>query len=154
MAKEYLSIMRYPSINIRYVAENHSDAYVLESPVVEHPAVSMEEKVKYQKTIKRPMDLRTVEENLELFPRPIDFHNDMMLIFSNCEEFNGEKPITEMARAIERHYLKQWAYSEKDVMESYNAALALGYEPLLDLWEEWRHESPVLDLETGEVVPA
>ncbi|KAF4725770.1 transcription initiation at TATA-containing promoter protein, partial [Perkinsus olseni] len=39
-------------------------------------------------------------------------------------------------------------------MESYNAALALGYEPLLDLWEEWRHESPVLDLETGEVVPA
>ncbi|KAF4726199.1 transcription initiation at TATA-containing promoter protein, partial [Perkinsus olseni] len=143
------------TIRVIYRAvKNHSDAYVLESPVVEHPAVSMEEKVKYQKTIKRPMDLRTVEENLELFPRPIDFHNDMMLIFSNCEEFNGEKPITEMARAIERHYLKQWAYSEKDVMESYNAALALGYEPLLDLWEEWRHESPVLDLETGEVVPA
>ena len=49
----------------------------------------------YMKVIKKPMDFTTINNNLEndVYQSYDQFHNDLMLVFSNCKEFNAKDSI-------------------------------------------------------------
>lgn len=68
----------------------------------------------YPQYVKRPMDLRTVEEKLgkmdkatggSVYHHVDDFIADIRLIFNNCYIFNGtEAPISKMAQELSAHF--------------------------------------------------
>lgn len=57
--------------------------------------VSLEDAPNYREVIKKPMDLSTVEKNInnKIYKTLDDFKRDINLIFSNCYEYNSEDSV-------------------------------------------------------------
>ena len=77
----------------------HEDAWLFMEPVKE------EEAPHYYTYIRNPMDFKTVGEKIQanLYGGRDDFEQDMLLIFDNCETYNGTfSPFTRMAFKLKR----------------------------------------------------
>ena len=77
----------------------HEDAWLFMEPVKE------EEAPHYYTYIRNPMDFKTVGEKIQanLYGGRDDFEQDVLLIFDNCETYNGTfSPFTRMAFKLKR----------------------------------------------------
>lgn len=83
--------------------QTHKQAWPFLSPV--NPA----EVPGYDKVIKEPMDLSTMEEKLERdqYTTPVEFVNDLKLIWDNCKRFNGVNTVYYKAAVKLEKYM--WA---------------------------------------------
>ncbi|XP_071956765.1 uncharacterized protein [Antedon mediterranea] len=86
--------------------------------------VSEEVAPKYYEFIKKPMDISTMEQNLDnkKYQTKLEFVDDVHLMFENCETYNGtESEYTEMAQALEvvftRMMLKCFPEDDMDFLE-------------------------------------
>jgi histone acetyltransferase len=79
--------------------QNHNSSW----PFI-HP-VNKDEVADYYEVIKEPMDLETMETNLEndKYQTPEDFIRDAKLIFNNCRKYNNEStPYAKSANKLEK----------------------------------------------------
>ncbi|KAL8439452.1 hypothetical protein Efla_004616 [Eimeria flavescens] len=65
-------------------------AYLFLTPVLESPELPAAVKKSYQSVIERPMDYGTIWTKLTArdYRHPLEFFEDMFLVYSNCMEFN------------------------------------------------------------------
>jgi histone acetyltransferase len=97
--------------------QNHAAAWPFLQPV------NGEEVADYYSVIQEPMDLSTMEDNLEKekYPTPEDFIKDAMLIYNNCRRYNNETtPYAKSATKLEKFMWQQirgipeWSVSKAD----------------------------------------
>lgn len=65
----------------------------------------------YPEKIKNPMDISTVNKKLETkeYNEPLEFYDDMKLMFSNCYEYNGEgAQVSIMGKELEKVFDDMW----------------------------------------------
>lgn len=83
---------------------------------------------RYLDEIKRPMDLRTLEENLTQgkYRTMREFEVDTRLIFNNCRQFNPPGTVVvQAADVLEHMFDKEWAKANEKKLSSADRSFAL-----------------------------
>ena len=71
-------------------------------PVHRYPEIPKEVQKTYYSIIRTPMDMETVEKNIDLYPSPAEFRRDMELIVTNSVRFNPPgSPVNAAALALQ-----------------------------------------------------
>jgi len=86
----------------------------------------------YHKVIKKPMDLGTMQEKLNLgeYNSVKDFENDFNLIIKNCRKFNGPAgPVSDAAGKLEALFKQKWAEKDEFIATHGPAQAAAGSAP-------------------------
>ena len=88
------------------VKNNPSMVWFLK-PVHKYPEIPQQVVQLYYNIIKTPMDLETIEKNLNLYPSPSEFRKDMELIVTNSVRFNPQgSPINTAALDLQAEITK------------------------------------------------
>ena len=127
-------------------AWSHPDGWIFHKPVVESEGLSATEKTSYSLAITDPMDLRTVKQNLPLFPSPKDFEDDIRKIFENCLVFNAPgQDAYEMGLAVRGAFERKFSEKKSMIILAHEEAVKLGCRPNPGVWETWKYKSPQYD---------
>ena len=101
------------------------DAWIFHQPVIESPELSHEAKIAYTQFIERPMDLRTIKQNIANYESPAEFETDMMLVFANCARFNKPgQDAYEMGRDVEKFFTSKWGDKRGTAFELYRLSVS------------------------------
>jgi Bromodomain len=127
------------------------DGWIFGIPVIESPMLSHEDKVAYQTAISHPMDLRTIKQNIPLYPTPSHFKADIDLMFTNCLSYNlpGQDAYI-MGENSKKLFEKKWA--AKGLEKIYQDMLGSGYRFSEEEFKKSKIKTPVYDVASKRVI--
>ena len=125
LMSDYDTKWRKLCLDVLSAVWKNPDAWIFHQPVIESPELPHEAKIAYTQFIEKPMDLRTIKQNIPNYESPAEFESDMMLVFSNCARFNKPgQDAYEMGRDVEKFFTNKWQDKRGIAFEMHKQSVA------------------------------